>query len=211
MTPQTNNAYYFPQTNEITFPAGILQPPFFDPAADPAVNYGEIGATIGHEMSHAFDNQGRKFDSTGRLRDWWTAADATRYQNEADKLTAQFDTYEPLPGLHINGGQTLGENIADLAGLRIAYDAYKLALRGKEAPVIDGLTGDQRFFLAYADSWRTLYRPEMLRDQLLSDVHSPAQYRVNGIVRNLDEWYAAFGVTEGDRLYLKPEDRVRIW
>jgi putative endopeptidase len=210
-TPQTNNAFYAAQFNDITFPAGILQPPYFDAAADPAANYGAIGATIGHEMSHAFDDQGRKVDSTGTMRDWWKPADAQRYEREADKLTTQFDAYEPLPGMHINGGLTLGENIADLAGLRIAYDAYKLSLDGKEAPVIDGLTGDQRFFLAYAASWKSLCRPEIQRLLLQSDVHSPAKYRVNGIVRNMDEWYDAFDVKEGDALYLRPEDRIRVW
>jgi putative endopeptidase len=211
MTPQTDNAYYRPETNEICFPAAILQPPYFDPAADAVVNYGAIGATIGHELSHGFDDQGRKQDAQGKLRDWWTPADAKRYDAEADKLAKQFDAYEPLPGLHINGKQTLGENIADLAGLRIAYDAYKLSLGGREAPVIDGLTGDQRFFLAYAASWKTIQRTENQRDRLLSDVHSPAKYRVNGIVRNMDEWYTAFNVQPGDKLYLKPEARVRIW
>lgn len=211
MTPQTNNAYYSPRLNDIVFPAAILQPPNFDPAADPAANYGAIGATIGHEMSHAFDDQGRKSDGTGRQRDWWTPADAERYVHESDKLVEQFNAYEPLPGNRINGKLTLGENIADLAGLRIAYDAYKLSLGGKEAPVIEGLTGDQRFFLAFAASWKEICRPETERNQLLSDVHSPAKFRVNGIVRNMDEWYTAFNVQPGDSLYLKPEDRVRVW
>jgi putative endopeptidase len=211
MTPQTNNAYYSPRLNDIVFPAAILQPPNFDPAADPAANYGAIGATIGHEMSHAFDDQGRKSDGTGRQRDWWTPADAERYVRESDKLVEQFNGYEPLPGNRINGKVTLGENIADLAGLRIAYDAYKLSLGGKEAPVIDGLTGDQRFFIAFAASWKEICRPETVRNRLLSDVHSPARFRVNGIVRNMDEWYAAFNVQPGDSLFLKPEDRVRVW
>lgn len=211
MTPQTNNAYYSPRLNDIVFPAAILQPPNFDPAADAAANYGAIGATIGHEMSHAFDDQGRKSDGTGLQRDWWTPADAERYVRESDKLVEQFNGYEPLPGNHINGKLTLGENIADLAGLRIAYDAYKLSLGGKPAPVIGGLTGDQRFFIAFAASWREICRPETERNQLFSDVHSPAKFRVNGIVRNLDEWYAAFNVQPGDSLFLRPEDRVRIW
>jgi putative endopeptidase len=211
MTPQTNNAYYSPRLNDIVFPAGILQPPDFDPAADPAANYGAIGATIGHEMSHAFDDQGRKSDGTGMQRDWWTPADAERYIGQSNKLVEQFNGYEPLPGNHINGQVTLGENTADLAGLRIAYDAYKLSLGGKEAPVIDGLTGDQRFFLAFAASWKEICRPETERHRLLSDVHSPAKFRVNGIVRNMDEWYAAFDVQPGDALFLKPEDRVRVW
>ncbi len=211
MTPQTDNAYYSPRLNDIVFPAAILQPPNFDPAADPAANYGAIGATIGHEMSHAFDDQGRKSDGTGRQRDWWTPADAERYVRESEKLVEQFNGYEPLPGVHINGQLTLGENIADLAGLRIAYDAYKLFLGAKQAPVIDGLTGDQRFFTAFAASWKTICRPETERIGLLSDVHSPAKFRVNGIVRNMDEWYAAFNVQPGDSLFLKPEDRVRVW
>jgi putative endopeptidase len=211
MTPQTDNAYYSARLNDIVFPAAILQPPNFDPAADPAANYGAIGATIGHEMSHAFDDQGRKSDGTGLQRDWWTPADTERYVRESDKLVVQFNGYEPLPGNRINGKLTLGENIADLAGLRIAYDAYKLSLGGKDAPVIDGLTGDQRFFMAFAASWKEICRPETERNQLLSDVHSPAKFRVNGIVRNMDEWYAAFNVQPGDSLFLKPEDRVRVW
>ncbi|MDT5010883.1 MAG: putative endopeptidase [Mycobacterium sp.] len=211
MSPQTNNAYYSPRLNDIVFPAAILQPPNYDPAADAAANYGAIGATIGHEMSHAFDDQGRKSDSVGMQRDWWTPADADRYVRESDKLVAQFNGYEPLPGNRINGKLTLGENTADLAGLRIAYDAYKLSLDGKPAPVIDGLTGDQRFFIAFAASWKEVCRPEFERNLLVSDVHSPAKFRVNGIVRNMDEWYAAFDVKPGDSLYLAPEDRVRVW
>ena len=211
MTPQTNNAYYSAQLNDIVFPAAILQPPNFDPAADPAANYGAIGATIGHEMSHAFDDQGRKSDGTGMQRDWWTPADTERYVRESDKLVAQFNGYEPLQGNRINGTLTLGENIADLAGLRIAYDAYKLSLGGKEAPVIDGITGDQRFFIAFAASWKEICRPQTVRNRLLSDVHSPPMFRVNGIVRNMDEWYTAFNVQPGDSLYLKPDDRVRVW
>lgn len=211
MTPQTNNAYYSARLNDIVFPAGILQPPYFDPAADPAANYGAIGATIGHEMSHAFDDQGRKTDSEGMLRDWWTPQDAERYQDKTDSLVAQFDSYQPLPGVHINGQLTLGENIADLAGLRVTYDAYKASLGGKEAPVIDGLTGDQRFFLAYAASWKNMCREEVERNRLLTDPHSPNKFRVNGIVRNMDEWYDAFDITEDSDLYLAPEERVRIW
>lgn len=211
MTPQTNNAYYSPRLNDIVFPAAILQPPNFDPAADPAANYGAIGATIGHEMSHAFDDQGRKSDGTGVQRDWWTPADAERYERESDKLVEQFNGYQPLPGNRINGKLTLGENIADLAGLRIAYDAYKLSLGGKEAPVIDGLSGDQRFFIAFAASWKEICRPQTERTRLLTNVHSPAKFRVNGIVRNMDEWYTAFNVQPGDALFLKPEDRVRVW
>jgi predicted metalloendopeptidase len=211
MTPQTNNAYYNPTMNEICFPAGILMPPYFDPAADLASNYGEIGATIGHEMSHGFDDQGRKYDWKGVMRDWWTKEDAARYTSEANKLVVQYAKFSPVQGLHLNGQQTLGENIADLAGLIIAYEAYKLALGGKEAPVIDGLTGDQRFFLSYAQSWKTKYTPERLRDMTVSNVHSPAEYRVNGVVRNFDAWYAAFNVKPGDKLYLPPAERARPW
>ncbi len=211
MTPQTNNAYYSSQRNEICFPAGILLPPYYDPPADLASNYGEIGATIGHEMSHGFDDQGRKSDSRGMMRDWWTKEDAARYTTEAKKLVAQYSTYSPVPGLNLNGQQTLGENIADLAGLVIAYEAYHRALGGKDAPVIDGMTGDQRFFLSYAQSWKTKYRPERLRDLAVSNVHSPAEFRVNGVVRNVDAWYTAFNVKPGDKLYLPPEQRARPW
>jgi putative endopeptidase len=208
---QAVNAFYNDQLNDITFTAAILQPPFFDPLADPAANYGGIGAVIGHEMSHAFDDQGRKVDSTGALRDWWTREDAQRYQQQTDKLVAQFNSYEPLPGMHINGAATLGENIADLAGLEIAYRAYRMSLRDKDAPVIDGLTGDQRFFIAYAASWKESCRDAYVRDGLLTDPHSPERYRVNGIVRNMDAWYQAFGVDDTDALYLRPGDRVRLW
>lgn len=211
MTPQTNNAYYSPQLNEIAFPAGILQPPYYDEHADLAVKYGSIGATIGHEMGHGFDDQGRKSDSKGQLRDWWTKEDAARYMVEAKKLVAQYSTYSPVKGIFLNGQQTLGENIADLAGLIVAFDAYKLALGGKPAPVIDGYTGEQRFFLAYAQSWMTKTRDERLRDQAVSGVHSPAEFRVNGVVRNIDAWYEAFGVKPSDKLYLKPEERARPW
>jgi putative endopeptidase len=211
MTPQTNNAYYSPQLNEIVFPAGILQAPYYDPKADLAVKYGSIGATIGHEMGHGFDDQGRKSDAKGQLRDWWTKEDAERYMAEARKLVKQYSGYSPVKGIFLNGQQTLGENIADLAGLIVAFDAYKLALGGREAPVIDGFTGEQRFFLAYAQSWMTKTRDERLRDQTVSGVHSPAEFRVNGAVRNVDAWYAAFGVTPDHKLYLKPEDRARPW
>lgn len=211
ITPQTVDAYNDATRNEIVFAAGILQPPYFDAGADAAVNYGEIGSVIGHEISHGFDDQGRKFDAHGKLQEWWTAKDAQAYTARADRLVAQFNVYEPLPGLHINGQLTLGENIADLAGLAISYRAYKISLGGKEAPVRDGLTGDQRFFLAYAQSWTAKQREAALRQRLLSDPHSPPEYRVNGIVRNFDPWYAAFNVQPGDKLYLKPEDRVRLW
>ena len=210
MTPMQINAYYNPPMNEIVFPAAIMQPPFFDPAADPAVNYGAIGAVIGHEISHGFDDQGRQYDASGTLRDWWTPADAAAFTARADRLVRQYDAYEPLPGVHIKGALTEGENIADLSGLRIAYEAYHLSLGGRPAPVIDGLTGDQRFFLGYAQVWRGKRRDAAKLAQLTVDPHSPGEERVDE-VRNFDPWYAAFDVKPGDRLYLKPEDRVRIW
>jgi endothelin-converting enzyme/putative endopeptidase len=212
MTPQTVNAYYSPLMNQITFPAAILQPPFFDPNADPAVNYGAIGAIIGHEMGHGFDDQGRKFDATGHMRDWWTKASADSYTGRAQKLVAQYNGYEPIAGTHINGQLTLGENLGDLGGIEAAYQAYRryVAQHG-EPPVIDGLTGDQRFFLAYAEAWRQKRREGALRQQLLTDPHSPAEFRVNGIVRNVDAWYKAFDVKPGDKLYLPPEERVHVW
>ncbi len=211
MTPQTVNAYYSPPRNEIVFPAAILQAPFFDPAADPAVNYGGIGAVIGHEIGHGFDDQGRKSDGDGVLRDWWTEQDAANFQVLADKLGAQYGTYEPVPGFKVNPELTMGENIGDVGGLAMAYHAYKLSLNGAEAPVIDGYTGDQRFFLAWGQVWKRLNREEALKNQVATDPHSPAEYRVNGVVRNMDEWYAAFNVTEEDELYLAKEDRVQIW
>jgi len=212
MTPQTNNAYYDPSTNQITFPAAILQPPYFDPNADPAANYGSIGATIGHEIGHGFDDQGRLYDASGKLNDWWTKASADAYAVKTGKLVAQYDSYEPLPGTNIKGQLTLGENIGDLAGLEVAYDAYRryVATHG-EPPVIGGLTGDQRFFVAYGYSWETKYRDGYLRGILLTNPHSPAKYRVNGVVRNMDAWYKAFNVKPGDKMYLAPEQRVRIW
>ncbi|HTQ12790.1 MAG TPA: M13 family metallopeptidase [Rhizomicrobium sp.] len=212
MTPPTNNAYYNPVFNEIVFPAGILQPPFFDPNADDAVNYGEIGATIGHEISHGFDDQGSKYDAYGSLKDWWTPADRKNFDARTEALAKQYDSYEPLPGVHINGKLTLGENIADLAGLVIALKAYHLSLGGKPAPVLDGYTGDQRFYIAYAQSWRQHNRPGIERARLLSNPHSPEDYRVNGVVRNDDGWYAAFPqIGPGDKYYLPPDQRVRLW
>lgn len=213
MTPQTVNAYYDPTLNQITVPAAILQPPFFDANADPAVNYAETGATtIGHEMGHGFDDQGRQFDEKGRLRDWWTKATAAKYTVQADRLAAQFDTYEPIPGTKIKGRLTLGENLADLGGLETAYAAYRrYVARHGEPPVLDGMTGDQRFFLAYAQAWQGQTREGALRQQLLSNPHSPEKYRVNGIVRNFGPWYQAFGVKPGDALYLPPEQRVSVW
>ncbi|HWD48862.1 MAG TPA: M13 family metallopeptidase [Rhizomicrobium sp.] len=212
MTPPTNNAYYEPTLNEIVFPAGILVPPYFDAKADDAVNYGEIGATIGHEISHGFDDQGSQYDYDGTLRNWWTADDAKNFKSRTDALAAQYDKYEPLPGIHIKGKLTNGENIADLAGLVIAYKAYHIALGGKPAPVLNGLTGDQRFYIAYAQSWREIRRDGTLRSQLLSNPHSPASYRVNGVVRNDDGWYAAFpDVKPGQKYYLPPDQRVHLW
>jgi putative endopeptidase len=211
MFPQTVNAYYSPVKNEIVFPAAILSPPFFDPQADLAVNYGAIGAVIGHEITHAFDDQGRESDETGQLRDWWTPQDAERFTVQAKKLGAQYSAFEPLPGAHINGDLTMGENIADMGGVLIAYDAYHLALGDKPAPVIDGFTGDQRYFLAFAQIWRGKERDDSLRNSLVTDPHSPGYYRANGAVRNSDAFYAAFNIKPGDKMYIAPEDRVRIW
>ena len=211
MTPQTVNAYYSPNRNEIVFPAAILQAPFFDPGADPAVNYGGIGAVIGHEIGHGFDDQGRKSDGDGMLRDWWTEEDAANFQELATKLGSQYETYEPIPGFSLNPTLTMGENIGDVGGLAMAYHAYKLSLNGEEAPVIDGFTGDQRFFMAWAQVWKRVVREERLKNQIATGPHSPAKYRVNGVVRNMDAWYDAFDVQEGDELYLAPEDRVQIW
>lgn len=205
------NAYYNPLNNEIVFPAAILQPPFFDPAADDAVNYGGIGAVIGHEIGHGFDDQGRKFAPDGSLRDWWTKADADAFIAKTKVLVDQYSSFDALPGLKVNGAISLGENIGDLGGLTMAYQAYRNSLQGKEAPVLDGLTGDQRFFLSWAQVWRTKIRDEALRAQVLSDPHSPPYFRVNGAVRNMDEWYTAFDVKPGDKLYLPPEERVKIW
>ena len=212
MTPQTNNAYYDPTQNQITFPAAILQPPYFDPSADPAANYRSIGATIGHEIGHGFDDQGRKFDGSGKLRDWWTPATATKYTAHANELVKQYDAFEPIPGVHIKGQLTLGENLGDLGGLEVAYAAYRryVAAHG-EPPVIGGLTGDQRFFIAYGYSWETKQREGALRAQLLTNEHSPAKYRVNGVVRNVDAWYKAFNIQPGDKMYLPPEQRVHVW
>ena len=211
MTPQTVNAYYNPTFNEIVFPAAILQPPFFDPAADPAVNYGAIGAVIGHEMGHGFDDQGSKSDARGVLRPWWQERDVVEFQKFTGRLAEQYGAFEPLPGIKVNGRLTLGENIGDLGGIEAAHEAYHVALGRRTAPVLEGLTGEQRFFLGYAEVWRVLYRDEALRNLLISDPHSPGQYRVNGVVRNVDAWYAAFGVKPTDRLYLAPAERVHIW
>ena len=212
MTPQTVNAYYNPLLNQITFPAAILQPPYFDPAADPAVNYGSIGAIIGHEIGHGFDDQGRQFDATGRIRDWWTPASAAEFAKRAEVLGRQYDQFEPIPGTKVNGKLTMGENIGDLGGIEMAYAAYRryVAQHGEPA-AIDGLTGDQRFFLAYGQAWRSKLREDALRERLLSDPHSPPEQRVNGVVRNVDAWYRAFDVKPGDKLYLAPQERVSIW
>jgi endothelin-converting enzyme/putative endopeptidase len=212
MTPQTVNAYYNPLMNQITFPAAILQPPYFDPKADPPINYGSIGAIIGHEIGHGFDDQGRQFDASGRIRDWWSASSGEEFTKRADKFGKQYDQYEPIPGTKINGKLTMGENIGDLGGLEMAYAAYRryVAQHG-EPKVIGGLTGDQRFFIAYGQSWRSKVREGALRERLLTDPHSPPEYRVNGVVRNVDAWYKAFDVKPGDKLYLPPEQRVSIW
>jgi len=213
MTPQTVNAYYTPVKNEIVFPAAILQPPFFDPNADPAVNYGGIGAVIGHEITHGFDDQGRKSDGGGMLRDWWTADDAAKFEAQATKLGAQYEAYKfpQLPDQHIIGRLTMGENIGDLGGILLALDAYKRSLNGKPAPVIDGFTGEQRVFLGWAQVWRTLQRDDQLRQMLATNPHSPGAIRALAPLRNVDAWYSAFDVKEGDANYVKPEDRVRIW
>lgn len=210
MTPQTVNALNLPLQNALNFPAAILQPPFFDPHADAAANYGAIGAVIGHEISHSFDNMGAEFDAEGRLANWWTPEDLAHFKAAGQQLAKQFDQYEALPGLHVNGEQTLGENIADVSGLTIAYLAYHKSLGGKPAPVIDGLTGDQRFFLAYGQTWRSKIRDAALRQRLATDVHAPGDFRAQ-TVRNLDQWYPAFDVKPGEKLYLAPNDRVKIW
>jgi predicted metalloendopeptidase len=211
MTPYTVNAYYNPPMNEVVFPAAILQAPFFNVEADDAVNYGGIGAVIGHELSHGFDDQGRKYDGDGNLRDWWTDADASAFGERATKLAEQYSQIEVLPGKFLNGEFTLGENIGDLSGLAVAYRAYHMSLNGQEAPVIDGLTGDQRFFIGWAQVWRRLDRPELLEMRLTSDPHSPSEARANGVLRNLDAWYEAFDVQSDDAMYLPPEERVKIW
>jgi len=210
MTPMTINAYANFGMHEIVFPAAILQPPFFDPNADPAMNYGGIGAVIGHEISHHFDDQGSKYDENGRLSDWWTAEDVKAFQEATKALGAQYDGYEVFPGARVNGAFTMGENIGDLAGLSAAYDAYVHSLGGKDAPVIDGTTGDQRFYLGWAQVWRRNYREANLRQRLLTDPHSPSEQRVS-VVRNFDQWYKAYNVEPGQTLYLAPEQRVRIW
>ena len=211
ISPATVDAYNGFLENKIVFPAGILQPPFFDPQADPAVNYGAAGAIIGHEVMHGFDDQGRKFDSTGTLKDWWTAADAARFKALTADLGKQYSSYEAAPGVFINGELTMGENIGDMSGLEVAYEAYRMSLKGKPAPVIDGLTGDQRFFLAFAQTWRGNQRDDAIKTQVASDPHSPRRFRVIGPVRNLDAWYEAFKIGPDSKYYIPPEKRVRIW
>ena len=213
MTPQTNDAYNG-SLRDIAFPAGILQPPVFDPNVDPAINYGGAGGIIGHELTHGFDDEGRKIDATGALRDWWTAGDAKTFEERAGRLGAQYSSFHPLadkPDVHVNGDLTMGENIADLGGLTLALDAYHASLGGKPAPVIDGLTGDQRVFLGWAQAWRGKVTDAYVTKQVVSDPHSPRQFRVNGVVHNIDAWYAAFGVKPSDKLYVAPKDRVHIW
>ncbi|QNP39497.1 M13 family metallopeptidase [Lysobacter solisilvae (ex Woo and Kim 2020)] len=210
MTPQTVNAVQLPLQNAMNFPAAIIEKPFFDPKADPAANYGSIGAVIGHEISHGFDDTGAEFDAQGRMSNWWTPEDAKHFKAATQKLAAQYSAYEPLPGLHVNGELTSGENIADVSGLTIAYMAYRKSLGGKEAPVIDGLSGDQRFFLAYGQTWRSKIRDAALRQRILTDGHAPAAQRAQ-TVRNIDAWYDAYGAKAGEKLYLAPADRVKVW
>jgi putative endopeptidase len=211
MTPQTVNAYYNSRMNEIVFPAAILRPPFFDANADDAVNYGGIGAVIGHEIGHGFDDKGSQSDGDGNLRNWWTKDDEARFKAKTDMLVKQYDAFSPLPGYHVNGALTLGENIGDNSGLAIAYKAYKISLHGQPAPVIDGMTGDQRFFMGWGQVWRSKMRDAQQIVQIKTDPHSPGQFRANGTLRNQDAFYEAFGVKEGDKMYLKPEERVTIW
>jgi predicted metalloendopeptidase len=211
MTAPTVDAYYEPGRNEIALPAGILQPPLFDPEADDAYNYGSTGATIGHEISHGFDNRGSRYDAKGDLRDWWTAEDRRAYEAQTVRIVRQFDKFEPIPGIHVDGALTLSENIADLAGLEIAHAAYRKSLDGREAPVIDGLTGEQRFFLGYAQSYLGKRREELLMAQLKSNPHPPERYRVNGLVAHMQAFYDAFGAGSGDGMYLPPEERAVLW
>jgi putative endopeptidase len=213
MTPQTNDAYNG-SLRDIVFPAGILQPPIFDANADPAINYGAVGGVIGHELTHGFDDQGRKIDASGALRDWWTAEDAAKFTERAAGLGAQYSAFHPLanePGVHVQGDLTMGENIADLGGLTLGLDAYRASLEGKPAPTIDGFTGTQRVFLGWAQAWCGKATDDYVKKQVVSDPHSPRRYRVNGVVRNIDAWYSAFVVKPGDQLYISPQSRVHIW
>ena len=209
--PQTVNAGYSPNNNDLTFLAAILQPPFFDPKADMAVNYGGVGAVIGHEITHGFDDEGRKYDGDGALKEWWSAEDAARFKSRADVLAAQFDKFEPVKGYFVNGQLTMGENIADLGGLLLALDAYHVALHGKPAPVLDGLTGDQRLFLSWAQVWQAKQRPDLAIMKVKTDPHAPPEFRANGAVRNIAAWYDAFGIKPGDPMYVAPDKRVKIW
>ena len=210
MLPQTVNAVNLPIQNALNFPAAILQPPYFDPRADAANNYGAIGAVIGHEISHSFDDQGCQFDATGRLANWWTPEDHDHFKAASARLVEQYNLYRPFPDLAVNGQQTLSENIADVAGLAVSYDAYRLSLGGKPSALRQGLTGEQQFFISFAQSWRTKFREPLLRQIIILDGHAPAEYRVD-TVRNLDAWYDAFQVKPGDALYLAPKDRIRLW
>ncbi len=210
MTPQTVNAVNLPLQNALNFPAAILQPPFFDPQAPAAANYGAIGSVIGHEISHTFDTEGSAFDSKGRVRNWWTAADLAHFEAATAKLAAQYDTYKPFPDISVNGKQTIGENIADVAGISAAYDGYRASLAGKTAPTQDGFSGDQQFFIAFGQNYASKMREAALRQQVMTDPHSPAQFRA-ATVRNIDAWYEAFDVHPGQKLYLAPPDRVQIW
>jgi predicted metalloendopeptidase len=210
MTPQTVNAVNLPAMNALNFPAGILQPPLFDPNRAAALNFGNTGATIGHEISHSFDDQGALFDADGRFRNWWTGSDLERFRAAGSRLAAQYDSYKPFPDLSINGRLTLSENIADVAGLSAAYDAYRLSLKGVEAPLDHGYTGDQQFFIGFGASWRGKGREPAVRQQIITDGHSPEEYRA-ATVRNIDAWYRAFDVKPGQKLYLAPADRVPVW
>ena len=211
MTPQMVNAYYNPSMNEIVFPAAILQPPFYNIDADDAVNYGGIGAIIGHEMGHAFDDQGSKYDAKGNLRDWWTAKDKKEFKARSANLVTQYSKYRVYDDLYVNGELTLSENIGDLSGLNIAFKAYQTSLNGKPAPVIDGLTGDQRFFMGFAQIWRSKFVEETMRNIVATDSHSPEEFRTLGVLSNMNEFYEAFDVREGDAMYIPPKDRVKIW
>jgi predicted metalloendopeptidase len=210
MTPQLVNAVNLPVMNAMIFPAGIMQPPYFDPNRPSVMDYGSAGAIIGHEISHSFDDQGALFDASGKFVSWWTPTDFAHFTAASGRLADQYSQYKPFPDLALNGKQTLSENLADLAGLSVAYDAYRLSLKGAEPPVASGFTSDQLFYLSFARSWRTKYREPVLRQRIISDGHSPAQYRAL-TVRNLDPWYKAFAVKSGESLYLTPENRVRIW
>ncbi len=211
MTAPTVNAYYNPSVNEIVFPAGQLQPPAFNPAADDAFNYGSAGATIGHEISHGFDDQGSRYDSDGNLRDWWTPEDHAKFKAKTEILIGEYDAFEPVPGFHVNGALTLGENIADIAGIEIAYKAYLASLNGRAPPVIDGMSAEQRFYIGFAQSWLGKRRDEATIAQLKSDPHSPEKYRTNGVVVHMPSFYSAFAVAPADKMYRAPDQRVTLW